>query len=35
MASQDQADHLRTMLQLKPSQEPALAAYLRLGQADA
>jgi hypothetical protein len=24
----DQAEHLRTMLQLKPSQEPALAAYL-------
>jgi hypothetical protein len=25
---EDQAEHLRTMLQLKPSQEPALAAYL-------
>jgi hypothetical protein len=25
---QDQAEHLRTMLQLKPSQEPALAAYM-------
>jgi hypothetical protein len=24
----DQAEHLRTMLQLKPSQEPALAAYV-------
>ena len=24
----DQAEHLRTMLQLKPSQEPALTAYL-------
>lgn len=24
----DQAEHLRTMLQLKPSQEPALAAYM-------
>ncbi|MDB5434865.1 MAG: hypothetical protein JWR47_1122, partial [Phenylobacterium sp.] len=24
----DAAEHLRTMLQLKPSQEPALAAYL-------
>jgi len=26
--NQDPAEHLRTMLQLKPAQEPALAAYL-------